>query len=131
MPTDFERGTFETILIRLLSEMQWKLVLTDKDSEGNILYIGRHTRANATPSDTDWYIWKITDNVEQGPLLGSWSDRKELEWNRLYIGPTLTTSIENYRLIDLMEELLVQQKITNAYLSNISEYEEIGEEDVE
>lgn len=121
---DFKRSTFETILIRLLSGMQWKKILTDPDNG----YEGKHTDKNASTTDTDWYIWKRENGHEQGPLIGAWSDRKTLEWgDSEMIG--IQKDIQNYELQSLMEEVVKQQKITNAYLSLIAN-EEIGEEDV-
>jgi hypothetical protein len=52
---------------------------------GKLRYEGRHHEHNASTKDKFWIIWKYTwsgNNKirEQGPVIGSWDGRFDLEW---------------------------------------------------
>jgi hypothetical protein len=130
---DFKKETYETTHIRLLADMQWKRILTDHDDYGNKVYEGRHLKQSADMNDTDWYIWKYSMDGEsrvgeQGPLIGAWTERAALDWGIVYSVATKPIG-EDLVLHSLVSELITQQKITNAYLSIITD-DKISEEDL-
>jgi hypothetical protein len=63
----------------------WRKLVFEYDGMGNIVYLGKHTEANAVDTDTSHVICKFTvDGSNQitkiQTLLGAWSDRTILAW---------------------------------------------------
>jgi hypothetical protein len=129
---DFKRSTFETILIRLLSDMQWLTIISDHDDQGNLIYEGRNLKDGADRDDTDWYIWKYTNDGqltvhEQGPLIGTYTGRADLDWNYAIKGSS-SRYIENFETHSLLNEIIDQLKIVSTQLSLLTD-EKINLED--
>ena len=59
-------------------------ILYDFDSDGNPVYVGKHTNQNVSTADPYWRIWHFTwdssgnPTSKAGPATGSWDDRATL-----------------------------------------------------
>ena len=63
----------------------WRDRRYDYDGSVNLIYYGKATKMWALTGDKSWYIWKYTYSSSnlvrfQGPLLGVWDNRAELDW---------------------------------------------------
>ena len=117
-----KKVTFEQGVFGLLGDMHWKSTLIDYDDYGNEVFLGKHTKINASHGDTEWYIWRKVFNIGgdvyfiEGPLQGAWNDRENLAWDYSSVSYSPDKD-ETVELKELLGEILNQLRITNLYLS--------------
>ena len=105
------------------------------DLNDNLIFKGVALDHNSLTSDDNWYIWKYTYDAannrvrEEGPLKGAWDSRYTLEWSGepVNVGkPNINTDLTTN---NLLEQVLIQLKITNLHLSLLTD-NEISDEEI-
>jgi hypothetical protein len=104
------------------------------DANGNLIFEGLALVHKTSISGDEWYIWKYTYDSnnnrirEEGPLDGAWDNRHALAWGgeSVDVGkPDINADLVS---INLLGQVLHQIKITNLYLSILTDTEVTDEE---
>jgi len=104
------------------------------DSNDNLIFEGITLIHDSSTSDDDWYIWKYTYDAannrvrEEGPLKGAWDSRQTLEWSGESVNAGKPNINADLITNNLLEQVLIQLKITNLYLSLLTDNEILDEE---
>ena len=79
--------TTNTWVYNFIEDGLFLVTRLDYDSSRNITYVGKNFLVDANINSTDWRIWKYTYEsgvsnlvLMQGPLLGAWGNKTELNW---------------------------------------------------
>jgi len=124
-----KRTTYEMMVAGLLGDMFWSSILYEQDEFGNKLFKGCHDKLDASQSDDDWYIWKYSANGQQGPLVGSWTDRDNLSWDSVGYTSFYQGETQNLEQLELLKRILDELKKITLQLSLITD-EKVTEEDI-
>lgn len=69
-----------------MAEPQYAQERYDFDTSGNLIYRAGNTIATASDSETSWFIYKYTWDLNsnlssiRGPIKGAWTNRVALGW---------------------------------------------------